>query len=239
LTNISASLYNNGALTGWIVFDGGPNHGSDFRARFTARDIDLSSLAAGITGKTNHLEGRLDGHLALDGPNTPDRNNWQGRGDIHVHDALLWDIKLFGLLSPVLNLISPGWGHSRAREAAANFLITNGAISSDDLEIRYTGFRLNLRGAVDRNKQINARLEAILSRDAPVLGPLLSLALTPLSKIFEYHVSGPLRDPVLEPVYVPKIIMLLLHPFHTLKTIAAPESPPETIPPPPAPGATK
>ncbi len=231
LTNISADLYNNGALTGWIVFDDRPNHGSDFRADFAARDIDLSSLVTGITGKTNHVEGRLDGHLALDGPNNSERNNWQGRGDIHVHDALLWDIKLFGLFSPVLNIISPGWGHSRAREAVANFAITNGTISSDDLEIRYTGFRLNLRGTVDKNKQINARLEAILSRDAPVVGSFLSLAFTPLSKLFEYHISGPLRDPVLEPVYVPKLIMLLLHPFHTLKTIATPESPTEAAPP--------
>ncbi len=231
LTNISANLYNNGALMGWIVFGGGPNRGPDFRADFTARDIDLSSLVTGITGKTNHLEGRLDGHLALDGPNNSDRNNWQGRGDIHVHDALLWDIKLFGLFSPVLNMISPGWGHSRAREAVANFVITNGAISSDDLEMRCQGFVLHLRGAVDKNKQINARLEAILSRDTPVVGSFLSLAFTPLSKMFEYHISGPVRDPVLEPVYVPKFIMLLLHPFHTLKSTFTPESPPEIIPP--------
>jgi hypothetical protein len=231
LTNISANLYNNGALRGWIVFDGGPNRGSDFRAEFTARDIDLSALATGITGKTNHLEGRLDGHLALDAPNNPDGSNWRGRGDLHVHDALLWDIKLFGLLSPVLNMISPGWGHSRVREAVGNFVITNGAISTDDLEMRCQGFVLNLRGTVDKNKQINARLEAILSRDTPLFGSFLSMAFTPLSKMFEYHVAGPVRDPVLEPVYVPKFIMFLLHPFHTLKSIPTPDSPPETIPP--------
>jgi hypothetical protein len=231
LTNISASLYNNGALTGWIVFGGGPNHGSDFRADFTARDIDLSSLATGITGKANHVEGRLDGHLALNGPNSSDGSHWQGRGDIHVHDALLWDIKLFGLFSPVLNMISPGWGHSRVREAAGTFVITNGAISSDDLVLRCQGFVLNLRGTVDKNKKINARLEAVLSREAPVVGSFLSLAFTPLSKMFEYHISGPVRDPVLEPVYVPKFILFLLHPFHSLKSIAAPESPPDAAPP--------
>jgi len=231
LTNISAALYNKGTLVGWIVFGGGPDHGSDFRADFTARDIDLSSLTTGITGKTNHVEGRLDGHLALDGPNNPDRGNWQGRGDIHAHDALLWDIKLFGLFSPVLNMITPGWGHSRVREAVGSFVITNGAISSDDLEFLCQGFRLNLRGTVDKNRQINARLEAILSKDTPVFGSFLSMAFTPLSKMFEYHISGPLRDPVLEPLYVPKFILFLLHPFHGLKSIATPESPSDIIPP--------
>jgi hypothetical protein len=231
LTNISATLYNKGTLVGWIVFGGGPDHGSDFRADFTARDIDLSSLTTGITGKTNHVEGRLDGHLALGGPNNPDRGNWQGRGDIHAHDALLWDIKLFGLFSPVLNMITPGWGHSRVREAVGSFVITNGAISSDDLEFLCQGFRLNLRGTVDKNRQINARLEAILSKDTPVFGSFLSMAFTPLSKMFEYHISGPLRDPVLEPLYVPKFILFLLHPFHSLKSIATPESPSDIIPP--------
>jgi hypothetical protein len=231
LTNISASLYNNGALKGWVVFGRGPNHGPDFRAEFSALDIDLSSLATGITGKTNHVEGRLDGHLALVGPDTPDKSNWQGRGDIHVHDALLWDIKLFGLFSPVLNMISPGWGHSRVREADGTFVITNGAISSDDLQFVCQGFRLNLRGTVDKNKQIDARLEAIVARDTPIFGSFLSMAFTPLSKMFEYHISGPVRDPVLEPVYVPRFILFLLHPFRSFKSPATPESPPDAPPP--------
>ena len=226
LTNISASLYN-GMVAGWLVFNSPPKHGSDFHADFNAKDIDLSSLAAGIIGKTNHVEGRLDGRITLGGPNSQDTSQWQGQGSVYVHDALLWDIKLFGLLSPVLNAISPGLGHSRAREATADFVITNGVTSSDNLEMRCPGFRLELRGTVDRNKQINARFEADLSRDAPVVGSLLSTMFTPLSKMFEYHISGSLHDPVMEPVYVPKFIMLLLHPFHTIKTITAPAPAPD------------
>jgi hypothetical protein len=236
LTNILATLYNNGTLKGWVVFDGSTNRASNFRADFTARDIGISSLAAGLSGKTNHVEGRLDGHLALVGPNNADKNNWQGHGNIHVHDALLWDFKIFGLFSRVLNMISPGWGHSRMREARGSFVITNGVVSSDDLEFLCQGFRLNLRGTVDRNRRINARLEALASRDQSVLGSFLSMAFSPLSKLFEYQISGPLRDPVLEPVYVPRFIMFLLHPFHSLKSSATPDLPgssSEAMPPPP------
>ncbi|MGP8200105.1 MAG: hypothetical protein ACLQU4_11460 [Limisphaerales bacterium] len=231
LTNIHADLYDHGTLAGWIVFGNGPNHGPDFRAIFAARDIGLSSLAAGITGKTNRLEGRLDGHLALEAPHNSDENSWRGRGDINVHDALLWDIKLFGLFSPVLNTISPGWGHSRVREAVGTFVITNGTASSDNLQFICQGFVLNLRGKVDRNKRITARLEAVLSRETPVVGSFLSLAFTPLSKLFEYRISGPVQDPVLDPVYLPKFIMFLLHPFHSLKSFTTPDSPAQTIPP--------
>jgi hypothetical protein len=230
VTNLVAGLYRSGSLMGWVSFPGGPNHGPDFLADFTARNIDLSAMMQGLTGKTNRLEGRLDGDVSLAGPLSQNRFDWQGHGRVHVHDALLWDIKLFGLLSPVLNLISPGSGHSRAREAAADFFITNSVISSDDLEVRCQGFRLFVRGSVDRNRRINARLEAILSRDTPIIGSFLSFAFTPLSKLFEYRVTGPVNDPVLEPIYVPKFIMVLLHPFHALKSISAPSSPP------PAPG---
>jgi hypothetical protein len=242
-----ASLYNNGTLMGWLLFDDSPKQGSVFRADFTARNIDLSyidlsSMATGIAGKTNLVEGRLDGDVALDGPDTSETSHLQGRGHIHAHNALLWDIKLFGLMTPVLNTISPGWGHSRAREAEAAFVITNGIISSDDLEMRCTGFRLNFRGTVstvDKNKSINARLEATLSRDTPLLGPFLSLAFTPLSKLFEYHLSGPLHDPVMEPVFVPRFILFMMHPFHATKTPSTPETPTAATTPPPAPKDTK
>jgi hypothetical protein len=160
----------------------------------------------------------------VEGPNNLDRSDWQGYGHIHAHDALLWDLKLFGLLSPVLNAISPGWGHSRAREATANFTITNGTVASDDMNVRCTGFLMKLRGTVDKNQRIKARFEADLSREMPVFGPVISMMFTPLSKLFEYRITGPLRDPVMEPIYVPKFVLLMLHPFHTLKTIATPAS---------------
>jgi hypothetical protein len=233
VTNIEARLYKTGALTGWITFGYVPKHGSGFSCDFTARDIDLPALANGLTGRTNKLEGLLDGRLTLDSLLSTDKNALTGRGYVHVHNALLWDIKIFGIFSPVLNLFSPGAGNSRAREASAIFIVTNGAVSTDDLEINATGFRLLYRGKATMNKQIDAKVEADLLRDTPVLGPFLSLMLTPLSKLFEYHVSGSLQNPVIEPLYIPKSLMMLLRPFHTLRSIL-PESPPEAPPAPPA-----
>jgi hypothetical protein len=229
VTNVVASLYAGGSLHGWILFPSTPN-GPNFQADFTARDIDLAALFRGLNGRTNHLEGKLDGDLSLVGPNGIDRFDWQGSGRVHVHNALLWDIKIFGLLSPVLNLISPGWGHDRARESAADFVITNGGISTDDLEVRFQGFRLFVRGSVDKQRHINARLEAVLSKSIPVLGSVLSLAFTPLSKLFEYRITGPVNDPAMEPVYVPKFILIMLHPFHALKEHS--ESAPDGASPP-------
>ena len=230
LTNVQAALYNTGTLTGWTVFDYVPKHGTDFQCDFTAKDIDLPVAARGLTGRTNKLEGMLDGRLVIDRASSNDRRTWSGAGHAHVHNALLWDIKIFGIFSPVLNAISPGSGNSRAYEAQADFVITNGVVSTDDLTVRSTAFRLLYRGTVDMaDKHIDARAEAELLRDTWVFGPVLSALLSPLSKLFEYKISGTLQAPVKDPVYIPQPLMLLLRPFHTLKTMNA-ASPDNEVP---------
>jgi hypothetical protein len=49
--------------------------------------------------------------------------------------------------------------------------------------------------------------------------------LTPLDKLFEYRLTGTLQKPVAEPLYVNKLFMDMLRPFHTLKTLL-PQPPP-------------
>jgi hypothetical protein len=228
LTNIQARLYNAGRLNGWLIFDYSPGHRAGFRSDFAAKDVDLGFLARSLSGTNSRVAGMLDGYMALNAPVTTNKNTWTGHGDVHIHDALLWDIKLFGVLSPLLNAMSPGLGDSRAREASALFYVKGGRVSSEDLEIHSSSVRLFYRGYVTMNKQVSGRVEADLLRDTPVFGPLLSTALMPLSKLFEYQITGPLQRPVFKPVYVPKFIMLFLRPFHSLKELL-PESP-ETAP---------
>jgi uncharacterized protein involved in outer membrane biogenesis len=221
VTRITATPYN-GSATGWIIFDSKPGGQPDFNANFSVQNIDLSALMTGLTGKTNKVEGRFDSDIALTGPITADRNDWRGHGDVRVYDALLWDIKPFGLLSPVLDAVAPGAGNSRARSATASFVIAHGAVTSEDLAIHSSAFRLNYRGSVTMDGEINARVEAALLRDMPMFGRIFSTVFSPVSKLFEYHIKGTLQNPVMEPVFVPRVIMELLHPFKTLKDAATP-----------------
>ncbi len=237
VTNAHASLYNDGKLRGWVAFDHPPKQEAGFRANITVNDIDLGQLARDIAGKTNRIEGRLEGSMALDAPMTIDRDTWTGHGYVHIHNALLWDIKLFGVLSPLLNAMSPGLGDSRAREASALFTISDGKVISDNLEVHSTGVRLLYRGSISMKKQINGRVEADLLRDTPVFGTIMSVVMTPLGKLFEYQITGPMRQPVFKPLYVPKFLMLFLRPFHTVKSLL-PEDKPATPPQTPAPVTT-
>jgi hypothetical protein len=235
VTNVEAAIYKTGKLHGWITFEW-DRRGTEFDSVFNLNDINLAALAREWVPKNSTIEGTLDGHLALAAPFGARETNFYGSGWLHVHNGLLWDIKLFGVFSPILNAIAPGSGNSRAREASASFVITNGVLTTDDLDIRSSGFRLLYRGTIDTRQRLDARVEAKLLRDTPVFGHLFSWMLLPLDKLFEYRVTGTLRKPVAEPQYIPKVFTEILRPFHTLKTMRRPKADQADSPPAPPAG---
>src|SRR5204863_7255013 len=114
----------------------------------------------------------------------------------------------------------------------------NSVIHTDDLEINATAVRLQYRGRVDFDSKVNARVEAELLRDMPVIGRLFSIALSPLTKIFEYKVTGTLGDPKPEPVwFLPKLLLVPLQPFKTLRDIFPSETNAPPVTPAPVPTA--
>jgi hypothetical protein len=120
-------------------------------------------------------------------------------------------------MSTVMNGIVPGIGNSRASEAAGTYTITNSVIHTRDLDIRALGMRLIYNGTVDFSTRVNARVEAELLRDTWVVGKLFSTALWPVSKLFEYRVTGTLADPKPEPVFL--LPRLFLAPFQSMKSV--------------------
>ncbi len=229
ITNLQSELYNTGALAGWGVFDYQPRLDTDFRGSFAAKDIDLRPLIKGFSAKRSKVEGMLDADLTITAGSFSTNTSWQGYGDVHVHDAMIWEIPVFGIFSPMLNAMSQGMGESRARDASATFRITNGVVGTDNLEIRATGITLHYSGTLGPNKQLNARMEAEVLRKIPGVSLMLGVILTPLSKLFEYKITGTISDPVAQPLYVPKFLMMMLRPFHTVKTLM-PTGPAESTP---------
>jgi hypothetical protein len=151
--------------------------------------------------------------------NTKDWSGWQGHGRAKLRDGLLWEIPVFGIFSPVLDGIVPGMGSSRVSDASAKFSITNSTILTDDLELRSTYMRLVYHGTVDFSGKLDARVEAELLRDTWGIGRVVSLVLWPVTKLFEYRVTGVLREPKMEPLRVPKFLLMPLHPFRSLQEL--------------------
>lgn len=224
LTNVQAEFYH-GTAVGWAAFDFPREKDTEFQFGLEATNVLLQELMADLSPHTNQLEGRLSAAMAV---TKADTGNWQsvfGYGEAHLRDGLLWDIPVFGIFSPILNGIAPGMGNSRASAANAGFVITNGVIRTGDLEIRSTAMRLLYRGTVNLEGQTNARVDAELLRDMWLVGPLVSTVFWPVTKLFEYRVTGNLADPKTQPVFIiPKIMLLPFRPFRTLKALM-PEDP--------------
>jgi hypothetical protein len=231
LTNVAAAFYG-GTGNGFASFDFRPAHaGADYEFAVTLTNVNLHALAADLSSPTNHLEGVLAGRMVVTHADTRDWGTWNGFGRANLRDGLLWDIPIFGILSPVLNTVSPGLGNSRATHASTQFVTTNGVFFSDSLEIRSTMMRLQYAGTVDLKGNVDARVTAQLLRDTWVVGQLVSTVLWPVSKLFEYQVTGTLKQPKTEPVYVPKLLLLPLHPIRGLEEMfpagAGTNAPPE------------
>ncbi|HOB33071.1 MAG TPA: AsmA-like C-terminal region-containing protein, partial [Verrucomicrobiota bacterium] len=144
----------------------------------------------------------------------------QGRGRVDLTDGFIWDIPIFGILTPALDGIAPGLGSSRARAASGTFIVTNGVLRTEDFEIRAPVMRLQYNGDVDLTGRVNARVQAELLRDIPAVGPMVSLVLWPVSRVYEYRITGTVQKPESEPIFfIPRILALPFHPLRTIREI--------------------
>ncbi|MBI3191780.1 MAG: hypothetical protein HYZ36_03865, partial [Pedosphaera parvula] len=234
LANVHGEFYQ-GELRGDAWFDFSPKQGTDFRFHANVTNASLNHFMADMTSPTNKLEGVWDGTLNVAFANSSDWKSWQGQGDVRLHDGFLWDIPLVGIFSPVLNSLAPGLGKSRVKQATGTYIITNSIIYTKDLELRAPAMRLQYDGTVDFDGNVKAQVEAELLRDAWLLGPIMRLALLPITKIFEYKVTGTLGDPKKSPLYIHKLLLLPFQPFRTLKDLfpSGPPDPKPAEPPPP------
>ena len=224
ITNLD-SAFHGGRLVGGLNFDFAPKSSADFGFNLAFTNASLPGFIADLSGKSNKLEGNVAGAITVTNANTADMQSWQGFGEVRLVDGLLWDIPIFGLFSPVLNAINKDLGSSRAKEAKGTFILTNSVIYTKNLEIHSPPARLHYDGTVDFAGAVNANIEAEMFRDTFLLGPLLSFLTSPMTKVFEYRVTGSLANPKSEPRYIPKFLMLPLRPFQTIREFLTPDAP--------------
>ncbi|MEI7937846.1 MAG: AsmA-like C-terminal region-containing protein [Verrucomicrobiota bacterium] len=220
LNNIQADFYG-GQAAGSAQFHFRPGGEADYKFAVFATNALLGPLTRDMFLVTNRLEGWLWGNLVVTNASTASMQTWDGYGDLHLRDGFIWEIPIFGIFSGVLNGMVPGLGNSRASAGTCTFSITNGVIRSEDMDIRSTGMRLQYRGTLDFDGKINARVEAGILRDMPLFGQVFSTVLWPVTKLFEYKVTGTLGAPKADPVsLVPKVMFLPFQlPFHPLRTL--------------------
>ncbi len=219
ITNAVAETYG-GQTRGWGKFDlKTPGAGTEFSFFMSGTNTDLHRMGLALWSSTNLLEGALSGEILVTRANSDDWRTWNGLGALKMRDGLLWNVPIFGLLSPLLNKLTPGWGNNRATEAAGQFTMTNGVIYTDSLKIHTALAQLAYYGTVDLAENVNARVTAQLMRATPLFGSLFSTVLWPVSKAFECKVTGTLGQPRPTPVYIPKLLLVPLHPIQSLEEL--------------------
>jgi hypothetical protein len=223
LLNVRGAM-SGGHVTGHARFDFTDSNEPTFSFQTAVTNVDLRPLMQNLSAKTNKLEGILSGEVVVARARAYDLQSWQGSGHVNVRDGLLWEIPVLGIFSDILNTIIPGLGNSRAKQATADFIITNSVIDSRNLEIHATAMRMRMEGTVDFQRRLDARVEAELLRDVPGIGFVISKLFWPVTKLFEYKVTGTLNEPKAEPLYVvPKILLMPLHPIRTVKEMFSEE----------------
>ncbi|MEM0173779.1 MAG: AsmA-like C-terminal region-containing protein, partial [Sulfolobaceae archaeon] len=222
ITNFNSDFYG-GNLKATLYVDFNNQNKSNLFFDVKLDNVSARSMLKDILDKPKNVEGRLSGNLTIKSAVIDDYQNWSGGGNVLLEDGLIWDIKVFGVFSSILNMISPGLGNSRAKYASASFIVTNGVVYSDDLEIRGTALKMQYKGSVDFNKKVDARVEAEVLSDIWLFGTAIKFLLKPLTKLFIYKVTGTIDEPALEPVYIPKILLAPFQPFKTIKSFIFPK----------------
>ena len=214
--NVHAPFYE-GELDGEMRLLLHKKGGAGFEMDADLKNVHLGPLMKDVVAETRESEGTLNGQLRVTSAETGDWGSWQGYGKVDLREGRLWDTPLFGVFSRLMNVVSPGLGNSRAAHGKGDFTITDSLIETRNLAIKERTARLKYKGSVDFDGNLDARVEAELLRDTPMLGRVFSLALWPVSKLFEYRVTGSLGEPEIKPLYmVPKYLMV---PFQSLNSM--------------------
>lgn len=214
ILNLKSDFYQ-GQLEGAIHLQLEPEAATRIAFDAAIAGVDMQPFMKDIVDPNREAKGRLQGSLHITSAITDDWGSWQGHGEAELKNGRLWDTPLFGVFSRLMNAVSPGLGNSQAADGQGSFTIEDSVIKTKDLSIQERSARLAYAGNVDFDGKLDARVEAELLRDTPMVGKFFSLALWPVSKLFEYEVGGTLGQPIIQPLYLlPKYFML---PFQSLQ----------------------
>ena len=162
-----------------------------FQTDFHGEEMEFSQAMLNLF-KVSDVSGRCGGAAKLEGL-VGDPRTLKGSGSFRVRDGYVLNIPFLGGLSDLMNAVLPSLGYAKAREARAEFTVADGKIRSENADIQSVTFTIIARGGYDF-------VSDQLDMDARVnIRGLFGLVLFPVSKLFEYHGTGPLRNAVWAP----------------------------------------
>ncbi len=117
-----------------------------------------------------------------------------GEGLLALEDTELFSVPMFGPLTPLIGgvLNDPSAVTQMAKNAFCTFKIQDGILASKDFQTATRSLNFAGEGAVDMNTRT---IDMIIRMNARGLLGLLTLPLRPFSGLFQFHGTGPLKEP--------------------------------------------
>jgi hypothetical protein len=162
-----------------------------YRAKLKTEDQDFGTAMNTFFGN-REVTGEVSADMTLEGQlgKLETVNGW---GEAVVKEGVLYDIPMFGGFSDILNSIVPNLGYAKAGQARTTFVIRDGVISADKIDIHSATFALIGNGTYD---MVNDKVD--LSMRVNIRGPM-GIVLFGVSKLFEYRGTGTMADTKWEP----------------------------------------
>lgn len=190
---------------GLVVAPRGGDSAQRYRATASLRDGDFGQLVATAHpgAGVEDMRGRISLNLDLEGPLG---SNWwhdvRGIGDVKVREGRVFMLPVFGGLSDYLARIVPGVDFVLSqRDFTSEFVLERQRVRSDRVSVE--GNVLSLQGAgsygfVDGDLDFAAQVK--LMKDDPLIAKVVRVITWPLSKLFEFRLTGTLDAPRWYPV---------------------------------------
>lgn len=182
---------------------------------------ELSCSAAGVDfgklmqayrqlGEDHPYEGKLAFTLGLSGE-TGERffPAMRGRGDILISESRLLTIPFFGGLARILTALYPDFAVVSQNELSADFKINGNNIRTHNARLLGHIVSIEGKGRYYFTNKLDFKVRVRMLREGR-LAAVLDLLTFPLTKLLEFHLGGPLEQPVWRPDNLPKELFILL-----------------------------
>lgn len=182
-----------------LRFPGGKLDDATFYIESNCRDGSLAELAEALGTEFGGRHGVVNGYSELSGPiSTNIYPHLNGRGRINVTDERISQMKLFMGLTDYLAKNVPGVaGLVNQSKASAEYAITNGVITSDNIYIEGDVFTIKAWGSYDiPADNLDFKVTVQLLRNDTFLSKLVRPVTFPFTKLLlEFRVTGPVENP--------------------------------------------
>ncbi|MCX7591665.1 MAG: AsmA-like C-terminal region-containing protein [Kiritimatiellae bacterium] len=168
------------------------------------RDADFKQILSALGAvQTGEYRGDFSAELQLEGPwNTDWKKVVQGRGHVSVRKGRVFMLPVFGGLSRILTRVIPGLDFVlRQTDADASFVISDGRVRSDKIKVEGDILSLEGKGTYGlADHSLDFQVQIKLMKEHTLVGMLLRTITYPLSKIFEFRLTGTLENPIWYPI---------------------------------------